>query len=169
MRSPILSERARALFDAKGPENAARVRRVLRLLGVVHGRAGDLTGLRVLDLGCGEGVFALEAALAGASVLGIDGRAERMDAGRVVAAELGLDGVELVNADLRAFPFEERGPFEFYSGADAEATLLVVAAVTFLIVLLAGLVLWATDRFSAERQADEAYQRVRSRGWPATR
>ncbi|MFN7953654.1 MAG: methyltransferase domain-containing protein [bacterium] len=112
MRSPILSERARALFDAKGPENAARVRRVLRLLGVVHGRAGDLTGLRVLDLGCGEGVFAIEAALAGASVLGIDGRAERMDAGRAVAAELGLDGVELVNADLRAFPFEERGPFD---------------------------------------------------------
>ncbi len=112
MRSPSLSERARALFDAKGPENAARVRRIRRLLSVIHGRGDDLAGLQLLDLGCGEGVFAIEAALAHASVLAVDGRDERMNEGRVIADELGLDTIEWVRADVRAFPFEEHGPFD---------------------------------------------------------
>ncbi len=112
MRSPSLSQRARALFDAKGPENAARVRRVRRLLSVIHGRDDDLAGLQVLDLGCGEGVFAIEAALAHASVLAVDGRDERMNEGRAIADELGLDNIEWACADVRAFPFEEHGPFD---------------------------------------------------------
>ena len=36
----------------------------------------------VLDLACGEGVYAIEAALRGATVLAIDARTERMGIGR---------------------------------------------------------------------------------------
>lgn len=106
-----LPEHAYALFEAKGPENAARVRRVVRLVAAACGRPRDWSGLRVLDLGCGEGLFALEAALHGATVTAIDGRGERMAAGRALGQELELD-VSFVQADVSTYRFEEHGPFD---------------------------------------------------------
>jgi len=107
-----LSERAERLFRAKGPESAARVRRVVQLVSALHGRPRDWKGLRVLDLGCGEGLFALEAACHGADVLAVDGRAERMAEGRAVAAELALGNLAFVHADARAFDYARHGPFD---------------------------------------------------------
>ena len=70
MSERCLPDHAYALFEAKGPENAARVRRIVRLIAEACGRSRDWRGLRVLDLGCGEGLFALEAALHGNAQLG---------------------------------------------------------------------------------------------------
>jgi SAM-dependent methyltransferase len=112
MPSRTLPERAYALFEAKGPENAARVRRIVRLISALHSKPKDWRGLRLLDLGCGEGLFALEAALHGADVIAIDGRDERMAAGRALAEELGLTSVQFIQADVRSHPFEQHGPFD---------------------------------------------------------
>jgi len=107
-----LPEWAHRLFDEKGPENAARVRRVVQLVSAIHARPLDWRGLRVLDLGCGEGLFAIEAACHGADVLAVDGRAQRMARGRELAGELSLGNLRFVQADVRTFAFEEEGPFD---------------------------------------------------------
>jgi SAM-dependent methyltransferase len=53
-------------------------------------RIGITKGLRVLDLGCGDGTTALPAAKAGAEVLGVDIARNLVEAGNRRAAELGL-------------------------------------------------------------------------------
>jgi len=53
-------------------------------------RIGIGTGLRVLDLGCGDGTTALPAANAGAEVLGVDIARNLVEAGNRRTAELGL-------------------------------------------------------------------------------
>src|SRR6185295_1766101 len=112
MRPIALPRHADELFTAKGAETAVRVRRVATLVATVHDRTDDWTGLRILDVGCGEGIFALEAGLHGARVVAIDARAERMATGRALAEELRLTNVEFVRADVRSYRFEDHGPFD---------------------------------------------------------
>ena len=52
--------------------------------------AGDVSGRRVLDLGCGEGAYARELARRGARVTGIDGSSRLIDAARQRTADAGL-------------------------------------------------------------------------------
>ena len=58
-----------------------------------HGGPADVSGLRVVDAGCGFGALALVLAARGARVTGFDPNAERLTVGRAVAAEHGLDAV----------------------------------------------------------------------------
>jgi ubiquinone/menaquinone biosynthesis C-methylase UbiE len=58
-----------------------------RMLALV----GDVTGRRVLDLGCGEGAYSRELARRGARVTGIDGSGRLIAAARKRAAAAGLD------------------------------------------------------------------------------
>jgi 2-polyprenyl-3-methyl-5-hydroxy-6-metoxy-1,4-benzoquinol methylase len=93
-----------------GRANAAKVRRVMQL-------TRDLTGtpferLRILDLGCGEGVYAIEAGLRGASVLAVDARDERMSRGEACARLHGLDNVEFLQRDLRELSVGNCGKFD---------------------------------------------------------
>src|SRR4029453_6091172 len=53
-------------------------------------RVGIHKGLKVLDLGCGDGTTALPAAKLGAEVLGVDIARNLVDAGNKRAAEHGL-------------------------------------------------------------------------------
>src|SRR5438046_8759581 len=53
-------------------------------------RLGITKGLKVLDLGCGDGTTALPAAKAGADVLGVDIARNLVQAGNRRAAEQGL-------------------------------------------------------------------------------
>jgi ubiquinone/menaquinone biosynthesis C-methylase UbiE len=53
--------------------------------------AGEVAGLRVLDLGCGEGACSRALAGRGARVVGIDGSARLIDAARGRATAAGLD------------------------------------------------------------------------------
>jgi SAM-dependent methyltransferase len=70
-------------------------------------RIGIGTGLRVLDLGCGDGTTALPAAYAGAEVLGVDIARNLVEAGNRRAVELGLANCRFQQGDatnLQAIP-----------------------------------------------------------------
>jgi SAM-dependent methyltransferase len=123
MSDPVrqLDPDALALFARKGLEagpgapqageaNAVKVRRVMQL-------TADLTSLpfdelRILDLGCGEGVYAIEAGLRGAEVVGLDARTERMDQGAAVAERHGLANVTFRQEDVRQVTREAHGEFD---------------------------------------------------------
>jgi ubiquinone/menaquinone biosynthesis C-methylase UbiE len=62
-------------------------------------RLGITKGLKVLDLGCGDGTTALPAAKLGADVLGIDVARNLVEAGNRRATELGLTNVKFQEGD----------------------------------------------------------------------
>jgi ubiquinone/menaquinone biosynthesis C-methylase UbiE len=66
--------------------------------------AGPLGGRDVLDVGCGDGTYALAAARAGARVAAVDRSASSVDAARVRAAAEGL-AVDVRVADAQVLPF----------------------------------------------------------------
>ena len=66
--------------------------------------ARPFPALRILDLGCGDGVYAIEAGLRGAEVLAVDARRQRMDLGAACAARHGLGTVRFVQDDVRGSP-----------------------------------------------------------------
>jgi len=70
-------------------------------------RIGVRAGLRVLDLGCGDGTTALPAASVGAEVLGVDIARNLVEAGNRRAAELGVSNCRFQQGDatnLEALP-----------------------------------------------------------------
>jgi SAM-dependent methyltransferase len=112
---------ALALFARKGFEggphvpqaglaNGVKVRRVVQATQDLAGKPFD--ALRILDVGCGEGVYAIEAALRGARVLAIDARDERMREGAACAARHGLRTVEFRREDVRVVSLETHGRFD---------------------------------------------------------
>src|SRR5260370_5498604 len=62
-------------------------------------RLGITKGLKVLDLGCGDGTTALPAAKAGADVLGVDIARNLVEAGNRRAAEQGLTNLKFQEGD----------------------------------------------------------------------
>jgi SAM-dependent methyltransferase len=60
---------------------------------------GISSGLRVLDLGCGDGTTAVPAAQLGADVLGVDIASNLVAAGNARAEELGLDNLRFQEGD----------------------------------------------------------------------
>jgi ubiquinone/menaquinone biosynthesis C-methylase UbiE len=71
---------------------------------VVFDLAGPLEGRDVLDVGCGDGVYARAAARAGAHVTGLDRSTEAVSAARARAESDGL-AVDLQVGDAGALPF----------------------------------------------------------------
>src|SRR6266540_1036146 len=70
-------------------------------------RLGITKGLKVLDLGCGDGTTALPAAKLGADVLGVDIARNLVEAGNKRAAEQGLTNLKFQEGDasnLEQFP-----------------------------------------------------------------
>jgi SAM-dependent methyltransferase len=116
-----LDAAALALFARKGTEgrsggtqvgdgNAVKVRRVMQI-------TRDLTRMpmaesHILDLGCGDGVYAIEAGLQGAEVLAIDARTERMTAGIACASRHGLTNVTFQQEDVRNVGLATHGEFD---------------------------------------------------------
>jgi SAM-dependent methyltransferase len=74
-------------------------------------------GMRVLDLGCGDGTTAVPEAQLGAEVLGVDIAANLVAAGNARAAELGLTNLRFAEGDASDL-----------SGLDDESFDLVVSA-----------------------------------------
>src|SRR6059058_2558881 len=62
-------------------------------------RLGITKGLRVLDLGCGDGTTAIPAAKLGADVLGVDIASNLVEAGNRRAKELGLSNCKFKEGD----------------------------------------------------------------------
>src|SRR5450432_4764521 len=87
----------RALWE-KG--DFTRVAQSMRRSGelIVNG-LGITSGLKVLDLGCGDGTTALPAAMLGADVLGVDIASNLVEAGNARAEILGLDNCRFQQGD----------------------------------------------------------------------
>lgn len=79
---------------------------------------GPLRGMRVLDIGCGDGALAVKLASLGAAVTGIDADPRMLAAARMRVASAQAD-VTLVEADCHTLPF-------------ADETFDIVVAVTVL-------------------------------------
>src|SRR5438045_3082346 len=62
-------------------------------------RIGVRRGMKVLDLGCGDGTTALPAARLGADVLGVDIARNLVDAGNKRAADAGLTNIKFQEGD----------------------------------------------------------------------
>lgn len=70
-------------------------------------RIGIKPGMKVLDLGCGDGTTAIPAALRGAQVLGVDIAQNLVEAGNVRAQKMGLTNCSFIEGDacnLRGLP-----------------------------------------------------------------
>lgn len=84
-------------WDPDGPMkplhrmNPLRTGWIARRIAAAHGRAGtDLSGLTLLDVGCGAGLASEAFARMGASVTGLDAAGEALEAAREHAAAGGL-------------------------------------------------------------------------------
>lgn len=93
-----------------GQANAAKVRRVIQITADLSGKKFD--ELRILDLGCGEGVYAIEAGIHGAHVVAVDARTQRMDAGAACAARHGISNVQFIQDDVRCVNIATHGRFD---------------------------------------------------------
>ncbi len=91
-------------------ENGLKVRRIMQITRDLSGRPFE--ELRILDLGCGEGVYAIEAGLRGAEVVALDARKQRMKQGVACAVRQGLENVRFVQEDVRRVTREAFGSFD---------------------------------------------------------
>jgi ubiquinone/menaquinone biosynthesis C-methylase UbiE len=68
--------------------------------------AGDAGGLKVLDVGCGDGVYSVRASREGADVVGLDHSRSMLEAARARAASAGAV-VTWCQGDAMALPFRD--------------------------------------------------------------
>jgi SAM-dependent methyltransferase len=73
---------------------------------------GVTPGMRVIDVGCGDGTTAIPAAQLGAEVLGVDIAANLVAAGNDRARELGLENCRFKEGDASALEGIEDGGFD---------------------------------------------------------
>lgn len=86
------------------------LRRVLQIIqDVAH---HPLRELRVLDLACLEGLYGIELALQGATVVGLEARQASIEKARAVKEILGLTGIELIQDDVRHISVQKYGRFD---------------------------------------------------------
>jgi len=93
-----------------GQANGVKVRRVMQITRDLALRPFDK--LRIFDLGCGEGGYAIEAGLRGAEVLALDARTQRMDHGAACAERHGLGNVQFFHEDVRRVSRQTYGSFD---------------------------------------------------------
>lgn len=89
-----------------------------RELDIIFGILGDIRGHRLLDVGCGDGSYVLEASHRGARATGVDRSEPMLLAARQRCVERGVQ-VDLQRADALSLPF-------------ADASFDIVLAVTLL-------------------------------------
>ena len=113
-------------WDPDGPMrplhrmNPLRTRWIAERLARRHGRTGtDLTGLRVLDVGCGAGLASEAFARVGAAVTGVDAAGEALAAARAHAAAGRLE-----------IAYRDGGPEDVEGAFDAVVALEVIEHVT---------------------------------------
>lgn len=79
---------------------------------VVDHNGGSVEGLRILDLGCGEGLYAIEFARRNASCLAVEGREPRAEKVRFVKHVLSLDNLDVMQDDVRNLSVKKHGKFD---------------------------------------------------------
>jgi SAM-dependent methyltransferase len=96
-------------LSAQPAGDEVKLRRVTQIAADVFG--GHLDGLRVLDLACLEGMYALELARRGADVVAIEGREANVEKARFAARVLGLH-VDFQQGDIRNLSRGRHGEFD---------------------------------------------------------
>ena len=96
-------------ISAEPAGDEVKLRRVTQLALDVCG--GSLDGVRVLDLACLEGMYALELARRGAAVMAIEGREANIEKARFAARTLSID-VDFQLGDVRDLSREQHGEFD---------------------------------------------------------
>lgn len=91
-----------------GAENTAK--HLLDLVGAIARK--PIAELRILDLGCSEGLYAIEFGLHGAEVVGVEGRAAPLARARFAAETLGLARVRFEQGDAREATEARYGRFD---------------------------------------------------------
>jgi SAM-dependent methyltransferase len=86
-----------------------KLRRIAQIVSDTF--AGGIAGLRVLDLACLEGMYALEFARRGAEVVAIEGREANLEKARFAARALGLE-VDFRLGDVRELSRQVHGEFD---------------------------------------------------------
>lgn len=91
-------------------EDKPRLKAIVQVATDALGR--PVEGSRVLDLGAGEGLFALEFVRHGADVVAIEGRSGNVAKARFVKDALELERLEIVQDDVRNLSRERYGEFD---------------------------------------------------------
>jgi len=95
------------------PEPSGDEVKLRRVVQLVHDVCGRIDGLRVLDLACLEGMYALELAARGADVVAIEGREANLAKARFAARALGLEHrIDFQLGDVRDLSRERHGEFD---------------------------------------------------------
>jgi SAM-dependent methyltransferase len=87
-----------------------RLKAILRTLDLVYGP--DLGALRIADLGCLEGGFAVALAQRGARVMGVEARAVNIVKGQLLKEHFGLGSLDFVCDDVKNFNRQRYGSFD---------------------------------------------------------
>jgi 2-polyprenyl-3-methyl-5-hydroxy-6-metoxy-1,4-benzoquinol methylase len=87
-----------------------KLRRITQVVSDIAGR--PLADLRVLDLGSLEGLYAVELARHGASVMAVEIREANIEKMRFAKEALALDNFEIVSDDVRNLNAEKYGHFD---------------------------------------------------------
>jgi len=87
-----------------------RLRRVMQIVNDLASR--PVHKLRVLDLACLEGMYSVELARIGASVLAIEGREANLAKAAFVKRVLNLERMHLIHDDVRNLSREQHGEFD---------------------------------------------------------
>jgi SAM-dependent methyltransferase len=90
--------------------NGLKVRRIMQIVrDLAHKPIEELS---VLDLACGEGVYAIETALRGSKVCALDARNQRMEQGANISERLGLNNLSFVQQDIREVTLKSQGEYD---------------------------------------------------------
>src|SRR5215213_4154131 len=89
---------------------STRLRRIVQIVSDVSGE--PLANLRVLDLACLEGLYAVEFARQGAQAVAIEGREVNLEKVKFVKKALGLDNLTVCHDDVRNLSPEKYGEFD---------------------------------------------------------
>ncbi len=87
-----------------------KLRRIMQIVSDISQK--PLDSLRVLDLACLEGMYAIEMARHGAEAVGIEGREASIEKARFAKSVLGLDRLKLLQDDVRNLSREQHGEFD---------------------------------------------------------
>ncbi len=87
-----------------------RLHAILRVMSLLY--RDEYTGLRIADLGCLEGGFALALAQRGGAVLGVEARARNLGKCLLLKEHFSLPNLDFVEADVKDFRRDVFGEFD---------------------------------------------------------